>query len=95
MDFPLKWSLLCEGCSGEGEGEPLGGGTAADRQEKRDEYGRQCKTERERNKVENKRKTYKGREAWMGHIYTNARGKKGGKSMAISQHSAQPQSLDW
>ncbi len=54
------------------------------------EYGRQGKKERGRNKGEGKRKTYQGREAWMGHIYTHAveeRGQIDGNRSAFSTAS--------
>lgn len=79
------------------ESDTEGGGTAADRHDKRDERVLDCiaKRSEKKNGMESEKKTYKGREALDGtHLHPPPEGKKGGKSMAIAQHSAQHQSLD-
>lgn len=54
------------------------------------EYWMASQGEREKNRMESERTTYKGREAWMGHIYTPHQRKKRGanrwKLLSI-QHS--------
>lgn len=95
MDFPFKWSLLCEGCWGDvGRGETEGGGAATDktRQEDRGERVWEAMQDGEREREEESgecEKDIQGQRGMDGtRLLPRRRKKKGGKSMAIAQHSA-------